>query len=128
MGYRVAICAVTLKNYAAPEYRYSDSYFDNPQHFKRLNFFTKYKDKLSERSTLTLSASTLYSTWFASGQIPDQAIDKYGYNGSYFYEGYLGNTKVSTDIGINARLDVTDSSELSHTVNHYTLLNRIKLG
>jgi hypothetical protein len=188
--------------YAASEYRYSDSYFNNPQHFKRFNFFTKYKGKLSERSTLTLSASTLYSTWFASGQIPDQAIDKgivsfygaldpneggitsrtnmntqlltiqsnndiiknqfyysrykfdlhtdftfflvdrvngdeirqketrnlYGYNGSYLHESYLGNTKVTTDIGINARLDVTDSSELSHTVDRYTLLNRIKLG
>jgi len=188
--------------YAASEYRYSDSYFDNPQHFKRFNFFTKYKGKLSEHNTLTLSASTLYSTWFASGQIPDQAIDKgvvsfygaldpneggvtsrtnvsaqllttlgnhdliknqfyystykfdlhtnftfflvdtvngdeirqkearnlYGYNGSYIHEGYLGNTKITTDIGINARLDITDSSELSHTVDRYTLLNRIKLG
>lgn len=188
--------------YAASEYRYSDSYFDNPQHFKRFNFFTKYKGKLSEHNTLTLSASDLYSTWFASGQIPDQAIDKgivgfygaldpneggvtsrtnvnaqllttlgnndiiknqlyysrykfdlhtnftfflvdtvngdeirqkearnlYGYNGSYIHEGYWGNTKVTTDIGVNARLDVTDSSELSHTANRYTLLNRIKLG
>jgi hypothetical protein len=188
--------------YAATEYRYSDSYFDNSQHFKRFNFFTKYKSKLSEHNTLTLSASTLYSTWFASGQIPDQAIDKgvvgfygaldpneggvtsrtnvnaqllttvgdndiiknqlyysrykfdlhtnftfflvdtvngdeirqkearnlYGYNGSYIHESYLGNTKVTTDIGVNARLDVTDSTELSHTVDRYTLLNRIKLG
>ncbi len=188
--------------YAATEYRYSDSYFDNPQHFKRFNFFTKYKGKLSEHNTLTLSGSTLYSTWFASGQIPDQAIDKgvvgfygaldpneggvtsrtnvnaqllttvgdndiiknqlyysrykfdlhtnftfflvdtvngdeirqkearnlYGYNGSYIHESYWGNTKVTTDIGINARLDVTDSTELSHTVDRYTLLNRIKLG
>ena len=188
--------------YAASEYRYSDSYFDNAQRFKRFNFFTKYKSKISENSILTLSASTLYSTWFASGQIPDQAIDKggvgfygaldpneggvtsrtnlnvqlvtalsnndiiknqlyysrykfdlhtnftfflvdtvngdeirqkearnlYGYNGNYIHEGYLGNTKVTTDIGLNSRLDVTDSSELSHTVNRYTLLNRIKLG
>jgi len=188
--------------YAASEFRYSDSYFDNPQHFKRFNFFTKYKDKLSEHNTLTLSASTLYSTWFASGQIPDQAIDQgkvgfygaldpreggvtsrtnvnaqllttlpdnaiiknqfyytrykfdlhtnftfflvdtvngdeirqkearnlYGYNGSYIKESYWGNTKVTTDIGLNVRYDVTDSSELSHTKDRYTLLNRIKLG
>ncbi len=188
--------------YAASEFRYSDSYFDNPQHFKRFNFFTKYKGKLSEHNTLTMSASTLYSTWFASGQIPDQAIDKrvvgfygaldpneggvtsrininaqlltilgnndiiktqlyytrykfdlhtnftfflvdivngdeirqkearnlYGYNGSYIHESYLGNIKLATDIGVNARIDVTDSSELSHTKDRYTLLNRIKLG
>ena len=188
--------------YAASEYRYSDSYFDNPQHFKRFNFLTKYKGKLSEHNTLSLTASTLYSTWFASGQIPDQAIDKgvvgfygaldpneggvtsrtnvnaqllstlhngdivknqlyysrykfdlhtnftfflvdtvngdeirqkearnlYGYNGSYIHEGYIGNTKLTTDVGINARLDLTDSTQLSHTVDRYTLLNRIKLG
>ena len=188
--------------YAASEYRYSDSYFDNPQHFKRFNFFTKYKGKLSNHNTLTLSASTLYSTWFASGQIPEQAIDKgivgfygaldpneggitsrtninaqllttlgnndiiknqvyysrykfdlhtnftfflvdtvngdeirqkesrnlYGYNGNYIHEGYWGNIKITTEAGVNARLDVTNSSELSHTKNRYTLLNRIKLG
>lgn len=188
--------------YAASEYRYSDSYFDNPQHFKRFNFFTKYKGKLSKHNTLTLSASALYSTWFASGQIPDQAIEKgvvgfygaldpneggvtsraninaqllttlnnndiiknqfyysrykfdlhtnftfflvdtvngdeirqkearnlYGYNGSYLHEAYWGDIKVTTNIGVDARLDITDSSELSHTVNRYTLLNRIKLG
>jgi outer membrane receptor for monomeric catechols len=188
--------------YAASEYRYSNSYFDKPQHFKRFNFFTKYKGKLSEHNTLALSASTLYSTWFASGQIPDQAIEKgvvgfygaldpneggvtsrtnvnaqlltilgnggiiknqlfysrykfdlhtnftfflvdtlngdeinqkevrnlYGYNGSYIRDGYLGNVKVTTDIGINARLDVTDSTQLSHTKNRYTILNRLKLG
>ncbi|SHM01754.1 TonB-dependent receptor [Mucilaginibacter sp. OK098] len=188
--------------YAASEFRYSDSYFDNPQHFKRFNFFTKYKNKLSEHNILSLSVSTLYSTWLASGQIPDQAIDQhvvgfygaldpkeggvtsrtninaqllttlnnnaiiknqlyytrykfdlhtnftfflvdtingdeirqkearnlYGYNGSYVHESYWGNTKITTDIGLNARLDVTDSSELSHTKDRYTLLNRIKLG
>jgi hypothetical protein len=188
--------------YAASEYRYSDSYFDNPQHFKRFNFFSKYKGKLSEHNTLTLTASTLYSTWFASGQIPDQAIDRglvgfygaldpneggvtsrsnvnvqllttlasnaiiknqlfysrynfdlhtnftffladtvngdeirqrevrnlYGYNGSYIREGYIGNTKLTTNLGINARLDVTDNTELSHTRDRYTLINPIKLG
>jgi len=188
--------------YAASEYRYSDSYFDNAQHFKRFNFFTKYHGKISDNNWLTVSASTLYSSWFASGQIPESAVNEgkvayfgaldpneggvtsrttvnaqllttlgdhdllknqlyysrykfdlhsnftfflvdtvngdeirqrearnlYGYNGSYFHEGYMGDVKVTTDFGINARLDATDNSELSHTVNRYTLLNPIKLG
>jgi hypothetical protein len=188
--------------YAASEYRYTDSYFDNPQHFKRFNFFTKYTGKISENNKLTVIASTLYSNWFASGQIPQQAVDQgivgfygaldpneggvtsrtnvsaqllttlgnkdilknqvyysrykfdlhtnftfflvdtvngdeirqkearnlYGYNGSYIHEGYWGNTKLTTEIGLYGRLDVTDSSELSHTKDRYTLLNRIKLG
>ena len=31
-------------------------------------------------------------------------------------------------MGVNSRMDVTDSSELSHTKDRYILLNRIKLG
>lgn len=188
--------------YAASEYRYSDSYFDNPQHFKRFNFFTKYHGKISDNNWLTLTASMLYSTWFASGQIPESAVyegkvgfygaldpneggvtsrtninaqlltilgehdilknqlyysrykfdlhtnftfflvdtingdeirqkearNLYGYNGSYLHEGYMGGTKLTTEFGLNARLDATNNSELSHTVNRYTLINPIKLG
>ena len=188
--------------YAASEYRYSDSYFDNPQHFKRFNFFTKYHGKLGENNSLTLSASTLYSSWKASGQIPESAVQQgiigfygaidpneggvtsrtnfnaqllttlpnhdilknqlyysrykfdlhtnftfflvdtvngdeirqrearnlYGYNGSYLHEGFVGNIKLTTEVGINARLDQTKNSELSGTANNFTVINPVKLG
>lgn len=188
--------------YAASEYRYSDSYFDNPQHFKRFNFFTKYHGQLNENNWLTVSASTLHSKWDASGQIPERAVEEgkvgfygeldpdeggvtsrtninvllrtalrnhdiiknqvyysrynfdlfsnftfyledtvngdeirqqearnlVGYNGSYLHEGYLGNTKLTTEMGLNARFDGTSNTSLSHTVNRYTLLDPIKLG
>ena len=61
--------------YVATEYRYSDAYFDNPQHFKRFNLFTKYNSKISRRSYLNISATTFWSKWDASGQIPDRAVD-----------------------------------------------------
>jgi hypothetical protein len=188
--------------YAASEYRYSDSYFDNPQHFKRFNFFTKYHGRLNANNWLSVSASTLYSTWKASGQIPESAVNDgvlgfygaldpneggvtsrtnvnaqllttlsnndivknqfyysrykfdlhtnftfylvdtvngdeirqrearnlYGYNGSYHHESYIGNTKLTTDAGINSRLDITKGSELSHTANNFTVIDPIKLG
>jgi hypothetical protein len=188
--------------YVASEYRYSDAYFDNPQHFKRFNLFTKYNGKLSETNFLTVSAATFWSRWNASGQIPDRAVaegligwygalDPYeggityrinlnaqlltslkngdviknqlyysnyhfdlhtdftfylvdtvngdeirqrearnmmGYNGSYHHVGYIGTAKLTTEGGLQARLDKTHNSELSHTVDRYTLLNRIKLG
>ncbi len=60
--------------YAAAEYRYTDSYFDHPQHFNRLNFFTKYYGRISSKTWLSLSGSTMYSKWNASGQIPDRAV------------------------------------------------------
>ena len=62
--------------YMASEYRYTDAYFDNPQHFKRFNLFTKYNGKISDRNYLSVSASALQSTWNASGQIPDRAVEQ----------------------------------------------------
>ena len=188
--------------YAAAEYRYSDAYFDNPQHFKRVNFFTKYNGKISKQSFLTLSATTFWSKWNASGQIPERAVDRgligfygaidpfeggvtyrtnvnvqvltsfangdviknqvyysnahfdlhtnftfflvdtingdeirqkearnlMGYNGSYYHSSYIGATKLNTEAGLQIRSDMTNNSELSHTVDRFTLLNRIKLG
>jgi hypothetical protein len=188
--------------YAASEYRYSDSYFDNPQHFKRFNFFTKYHGRLNANNWLTVSASSLYSKWKASGQIPESAVNDgivgfygaldpneggitsrtnvnaqlltafsnhdivknqlyysrykfdlhtnftfylvdtvngdeirqretrnlYGYNGSYQHEGYIGSIKLTTEAGVNTRLDMTKGSELSHTVNNFTVIDPIKLG
>ncbi len=62
--------------YVASEYRYTDSYFDNPQHFNRFNAFTKYNGRISKNSNLAISASHLWSRWNASGQIPTEAVDK----------------------------------------------------
>ena len=188
--------------YVASEYNYSDGYFDNPQHFNRLNFFTKYHGKIAKNSFLQVSGSTLYSKWNASGQIPDRAVQQgligfygaldpteggvtarsnfnaqllttlenhdfiknqlfytnysfdlhtnftffledpiygdqirqkenrnlLGYNGSYSHISYAGATKITTDAGINVRYDKTNNSELSHTINRFTVINPIKLG
>lgn len=188
--------------YVASEYRYSDAYFDNPQHFNRFNFFTKFTGRISKSSTLTVSATQFWSKWDASGQIPDRAVKEglisfygaldpfeggityrtnvnaklvtalgngdiiknqlyysnshfdlhtnftfflvdtvngdeirqqearnlMGYNGSYHHTGFIGATKLSTEAGINIRRDITNNSALSHTVDRYTILDRIKLG
>lgn len=188
--------------YVASEYRYSDAYFDNPQHFKRFNLFTKYNGKVSQNSSIMLSATTFWSKWNASGQIPIRAVNEHligfygaldpfegglvyrtnfnaqlvtslnngdliknqvyyskshfdlhtnftfflvdtingdeirqkevrdliGYNGSYQHIGYMGNTKLTTEAGLNIRSDITHNSELSHTKDRFVTLNHIKLG
>lgn len=188
--------------YVVSEYRYSNAYFDNPQHFKRFNLFTKYHGKISSKTFLTASATTFRSKWDASGQIPDRAVDKgiisfygaidpfeggltyrtnvnaqlvtamdngdiiknqvyyansyfdlhtnftfflvdsvngdeirqrevrdlMGYNGSYNHTGYIGDTKIITEAGLNVRNDLTHNSELSHTKDRFTTLDKIKLG
>ncbi|GAB3792260.1 TonB-dependent receptor [Spirosoma humi] len=61
--------------YLASEYSYTNSYFDNPQHFKRFNILGKYHGHLSANTNLTLTGSTFWSKWNHSGQIPDRAVD-----------------------------------------------------
>ena len=60
--------------YLASEYSYTNSYFDNPQNFKRFNVVGKYHGHLSPKTNLTLTGSTFWSKWNHSGQIPDRAV------------------------------------------------------
>ncbi|NML65049.1 TonB-dependent receptor [Hymenobacter sp. RP-2-7] len=60
--------------YVAAEYNFTNSYFDNPQHFKRFNGLGKYVGQLSDKTSLTLFGSYFTSSWDASGQIPDRAV------------------------------------------------------
>ena len=61
--------------YLASEYSYTNSYFDNPQNFKRLNVLGKYHGHLSPNTNLTLTGSTFWSKWNHSGQIPDRTVE-----------------------------------------------------
>jgi outer membrane receptor protein involved in Fe transport len=61
--------------YVAAEYSYSDSYFDAPQYFNRVNVQGRYSGDLSKRTRMTLTASHFWSRWNHSGQIPDRAVE-----------------------------------------------------
>lgn len=61
--------------YIASEYSYTNSYFENPQDFKRLNVLGKYHGHVGANTNLTLTGSTFYSKWNHSGQIPDRAVE-----------------------------------------------------
>jgi len=86
--------------YCAAEYRYTDGYFDNPQHFNRFNFFTKYNGRISGNTWLNVSASVLYSKWNASGQIPDRAVSE----GIIDYFGALDPNEGGTTSRANANV------------------------
>lgn len=60
--------------YVASEYNYTDGPFTFGERYKRLNFFTKYTNQLSEGSRLSLSASAFTTSWRASGEIPERAV------------------------------------------------------
>ncbi|MBC7874829.1 MAG: TonB-dependent receptor, partial [Ferruginibacter sp.] len=61
--------------YVAAEYMMTDSYFDAPQRFNRLNLQAKYKLTISDKQQLLFGFTTFSSKWNASGQIPDRAVE-----------------------------------------------------
>lgn len=65
----------TDKAYIATELTQFDGPFVTPQNFSRLNVFGKYTTRLKDASKVSLSASHFTSTWDASGQIPQRAVN-----------------------------------------------------
>ena len=52
----------------------------------------------------------------------------FGYNGSFQQQSNMGSAQVNTEVGIGLRQDLTQNSELSHTINRFTLLDRVMYG
>jgi len=52
----------------------------------------------------------------------------FGYNGSYHQQNNIGSVFVNSDAGIGFRWDMIKNSELSHTKDRFTLLNRLTYG
>ncbi len=61
--------------YIAGEYLYNKGFFDASQEFNRFNLIGKYTVNLSENKLLRITATGFKSKWFASGQIPQRAVD-----------------------------------------------------
>lgn len=62
--------------YLAADYNYSDGPTENPQHFKRFNIFGKYNLAINDRSQFSASVSAFKSSWDASGQVPERAVEQ----------------------------------------------------
>lgn len=61
--------------YVSSSFLTTDGYFDSPQNFKRFNLMTKYT-QWNTNSRFNISLSHFNSTWNASGQIPQRAVDR----------------------------------------------------
>ncbi|WP_138991406.1 TonB-dependent receptor [Larkinella sp. C7] len=102
--------------YLASEYSYSDSYFDHPQNFKRLNGVGKYHGHLSDQTNLTLTGSTFWSRWNHSGQIPDRAV-------ASGLVGFFGSVD-PTEGGETSRTNV-NAELVTVTPSQYTIKNQV---
>ncbi len=96
--------------YIASEFNYTDGPTDNKQFFNRFNIFGNYINKVAKNLTIRATASAFKSSWNASGQIPQRAvndgtIDRFGsidpteggivsrYNLNLFAEQKLSNNR-----------------------------------
>ncbi|PTX63027.1 outer membrane receptor protein involved in Fe transport [Kordia periserrulae] len=61
--------------YIASEYLATDGPFESPQNFYRFNILGKYTGNISENDRVGVTLSHFESTWDASGQIPQRAVD-----------------------------------------------------
>lgn len=61
--------------YLATEYQQTNGPFDSPQHFSRLNVMGKNTAYMANGDKVAFTASHFTSSWNASGQIPQRAVD-----------------------------------------------------
>ncbi|WP_428664083.1 TonB-dependent receptor [Runella sp.] len=100
--------------YLASEYSFTNSYFDNPQNFKRLNVMGKYHGHLSPNTNLTLTASTFWSKWNHSGQIPDRALE----SGLIGFFGSIDPTEGGETSRTNVNVQLVTVTPRNHTIRN----------
>ncbi|WP_108866345.1 TonB-dependent receptor [Aquimarina aquimarini] len=61
--------------YIASEYLSTDSFFESPQNFNRINLFAKYTGFVTDYDKFGITISRFTSKWDASGQIPQRTVD-----------------------------------------------------
>jgi outer membrane receptor protein involved in Fe transport len=61
--------------YVAAELLRADGPFESSQNFSRINLFGKYTANYKENTAFSIAASFFTSTWDASGQIPQRAVN-----------------------------------------------------
>ncbi|MFY7912506.1 MAG: TonB-dependent receptor, partial [Emticicia sp.] len=96
--------------YLAGEYSYSDAYFDAPQAFNRLNLLGKYHGHITKNTSLTFTASTFWSKWSASGQIPDRAVE----SGLIGFYGAIDPNEGGTTSRTNANAEFLTLTKRNH--------------
>lgn len=106
--------------YVAGEFYYTDGPTDNKQNFNRFNVFGKYNAALSDKANLTFSASAFKSKWYASGQIPDRAVQ----SGLITRFGSLDPTEGGNTARYNANAVVTHQFNNGTSWQNQVFFNR----
>jgi len=103
----------------ASEFLFSDGPFESSQNFNRINLHGKYSGTLANADRLSVSASHFTSSWDASGQIPQRAVD----DGSITRFGAIDDTEGGFTDRTNISLDYhkhVNESETFETNAYYS--------
>ncbi len=96
-----------ISSYVASEYIFAPSYFEASQDFKRFNVMSKTNFEVGKNGNLKLLLSHFHSTWNASGQIPERAVE----NGAITRFGAIDNTEGGKTSRQNASLTYTQIAQ-----------------
>ena len=109
----------------AGEASFTKGFFESPQNFSRFNGMLKYHGSISNKSTLTATATGFTSQWNASGQIPDRAVE----NGSIGFYGAIDNTEGGQTSRYNVNLVIQTNFNNGALVTNqiYYTRNKFKL-
>jgi len=105
--------------YIAGEYTLTDGAFQSPQHFNRLNLFSKYSASISSDQKITLQASYFQSKWDASGQIPQRAVDANLINRFGAIDDTEGGTTSRTNLSLSHFKYINDKTSVKNRM-YYT--------
>lgn len=105
--------------YLASEIYLTDGYFESDQDFTRLNVFGKYTSRISPMDHLTLSASTFHSSWDASGQIPERAVESGEISRFGAIDDTEGGMTSRSNFNIRYRRMLSSDAYMSHQM-YYT--------
>ncbi len=102
--------------------------FDVPEHFNRFNIFVKFNSMVGASSALTLSLSTMTSTWRAAGEIPNRA-EAEGYIKDRFGSidssqgGYTTRTNANLKIISNLKDDFIWENQAFYSHCYFNLIS-----
>ncbi len=102
--------------YLATEFSATDGPFESPQNFNRTNIFGKYTGAVSETERVGITASHFTSTWDASGQIPQRAVDSGEISRFGAIDDTEGGTTSRTNVLINYDKIIDKKSSLKSLV------------
>lgn len=107
--------------YIASEYILSDGPFESPQKFNRINVMGKYSKFLESGAKFSLLASHFTSSWDASGQIPQRAVDQGLITRFGAIDDTEGGNTSRTNFALNSTHPLKDGGFLTSNIffSHY---------